>query len=367
MKVLYDHQAFDIQEYGGVSRYFHAIISQYKKNTDIECDLQCAYSNNEYLLTDNSFKVKRFFPGKSFLLKQQIMHSLNKSSAVHQIHHAQFDLFHPTYYDTYFLKHLKSKPFVLTIHDMIHEIFPQYFSQNDATVWNKKYLAEKASKIIAISESTKTNIMEYYKLDESKIEVIYHGSPLIKETCSNKNISLPEKYILYVGTRPIYKNFNVFIHAISDLLIKQHDLFLVCAGGGLFSANELKVISELGIEHKVKYHSASPDVLATVYARATCFCFTTLYEGFGFPTLEAFGCGCPVALSNSSSLPEVGGDAAEYFDPTSKDSIKSSIEKIIGSESLRKEMIKKGEKRFKDFSWSKTAAQTMKVYSSVLK
>ncbi len=122
----------------------------------------------------------------------------------------------------------------------------------------------------------------------------------------------------------------------------------------------------MNILHKVHHIKVDDNSLKNLYRNAEAFVFPSLYEGFGLPVLEAFSCGCPAILSNASSLPEIGGDGAIYFDPYDKESITNSIEKVLHDEEFRDNLIQKGYERQKFFSWKKTAASTKKVYESLL-
>ena len=126
------------------------------------------------------------------------------------------------------------------------------------------------------------------------------------------------------------------------------------------------MLKGLDITGQVHHYAIDDSILHTIYSRAELFVFPSLYEGFGIPMLEAFGAGCPVAASRSSSLPEVGGDAARYFDPLDASSILTTVEEIISDPSLQQTMREKGRKRFGDFSWEKTAEETKKVYEKLI-
>jgi glycosyltransferase involved in cell wall biosynthesis len=367
MKVLYDHQIFSTQIYGGVSRYFFELMKNFENDNGIEYDLSLRYSYNHYLNKYNDLKYKPFFKNFTFRGKYRLINILNKNISKKLLIKRDYDIFHPTYYDPYFLNILNNKPFVLTIYDMIHEIYPEMFSSKDETSKRKKLLAQKAKKIIAISENTKKDIIRFFSIDEKKIEVIYLANSINpSESIDDINIDLPKKYILFVGSRSIYKNFNLFIEAISPLLIEDTELNVVCVGGGNFKEMEKEKFKKLNIISKIFQYAANDYILAYLYQKAIAFIFPSLYEGFGIPILEAFSCGCPVIASNASSLPEVAGDAAIYFDPTNKLSISSSIQKVVYDNNLRNQLIYKGYQRVKAFTWEKTAHQTKKIYEGIL-
>jgi len=368
MKVLYDHQIFTSQIYGGISRYFFELIRHFKNDNKLKYEVSLEYSNNYYLKKLNNLTHKTFLENYSFRGKYRLLNILNKKVSEKAIHRENYDIFHPTYYDPYFLDFLSNKPFVLTIHDMIHEIYSDMFPLKDKTSKRKKLLAQKATKIIAVSENTKKDIIRFFSIDTNKIEVIYHGSPFDMNSSSDDkiNIDLPEKYILFVGSRSGYKNYDSFIEAITPLLVENNELKAVCVGGGNFKEIEKEKFKKLNIINKIFQYSVSDNILAYVYQKAIAFVFPSLYEGFGIPILEAFSCGCPVIASNTSSLPEVAGDAALYFDPTDKLSMLNSIQKVIYNDELKKQLINKGIERVKEFTWKKTAEKTKKLYENIL-
>ena len=367
MKVLYDHQIFTSQTYGGISRYFVELMKNFENDDGIDYDLPLRYSNNHYLNKYNDLKYKPFLKNFNFRGKDRLINILNKNISKKLLIKGDYDIFHPTYYDPYFLNILNNKPFVLTIYDMIHEIYPEIFSFRDRTAERKKLLVQKATRIIAISENTKRDIIRFFGIDENKIEVIYLANSINpSESTDDINIDLPKKYILFVGSRSGYKNFNLFIEAISTLLVEDAELNVVCVGGGNFKEMEKEKFKKLNIVNKIFQYSVSDNILAYIYQKAIAFVFPSLYEGFGIPVLESFASRCPVICSKASSLPEVAGDAAIYFNSTDKLSMLDSIQKVIYNEKLRKQLINKGIERVKEFTWKKTADKTKKIYEGVL-
>jgi len=370
MKVLYDHQIFSIQIYGGISRYFVELMKNYESDDEIEYKLSLEYSNNYYLKELNHLSYNTFFENYSFKGKYRLLNLLNilnNKVSKKYISKGDYDIFHPTYYNPYFLNYLNNKPFVLTIHDMIHEIYPEVFSSKDRTREWKRLLARKAAKIIAVSENTKKDIIKFLNITECKIEVVYHGNPFdIYSSHNNLNTILPKKYVLFVGSRRGYKNFNLFIEAIPTLLAEDSELYIVCAGGGKFTKLEIEKFKNLNIINKIFYYLVNDTLLINLHKKALAFVFPSLYEGFGIPVLEAFACKCPVIVGNTSSLPEVAGDAAVYFDPTDKSSMLNSIQKVIYNDELKKQLINKGTERVKEFTWGKTADKTKKIYEEVI-
>jgi len=362
-RIFMDNQIFTIQTFGGISRVFTELYLKFRNGSASECEIPIIFSENEYI--KGILNTKSILPENKSFLKKLFYYAINRTYSTLKLLKRNFDVFQPTYYDPYFLPFLKGKPFVLVVHDMTHELFPGNVSKQDKTIKWKKELVYKADKIIAISKNTKKDIIKFYDIDESKIEVVYWGTSM---TVSNEKVDmeLPERYILFVGNRNTYKNFDLFFKSIVPILKEDKDLNLVCAGSNKFSQKEIDMIQEKGLLERVKHVKFKNDKEQEyIYNNAICFVFPSLYEGFGIPVLEAFACDCPVVLSNTSSLPEVGGDAVEYFDPKDVKSIENSVRKVIENAELRKKMTKEGRERLKNFSWDCAAKKFMNIYKTI--
>jgi len=367
MKILYDYQIFTNQIYGGISRYFFELMKNFENDNRIKYDLSLRYSNNYYLNKYNDLKYKPFFKNLAFRGKYKLLNILNKKVSKKYISKGDYDIFHPTYFDPYFLNFLNNKPFVLTICDMINEVYPKLFLSNNKTAERKKLLAQKATKIIAISENTKKDIIKFLNIKEDKIEVIYLANSLnLDRYYPSKNITFSKKYILFIGDRQVYKNFNLFVEAVSILFLEDTELNLICMGGGKFKKIEIKKFNNLNIMDKVFQYSVSDNDLAYLYNKALAFIYPSLYEGFGIPILESFACRCPVIASKIGSFLEIAGDAAVYFDPLKKSSMLNSIKKVIYNNDIRNQLIKKGIQRTKKFTWAKTVEKTKSLYEGIL-
>lgn len=384
MKILYDHQTFTTQQYGGISRYFCELMEGLESLSDISISLPLRYSFNENLI--NQPKLYKYWSNKSNFLSQPLFSSIQKKMNINILYHLQinqnesirllknkdFDLFHPTGFDPYFLNHIEEKPFILTVYDMIHEKYPEYYSLQDQTTKWKKKLIEKADSIISISNNTKQDIIQYFDAEPDRISVIYLGNPLeqsLQESHQRKQHGKKmndTNYILFVGSRVRYKNFQFFVSSISPLLQKYPHLHLYCAGGGQFTPDEKSHLNNLHVLSKVHYIPINDNTMINLYKNAQAFIFPSLYEGFGLPILEAFSCGCPLIVSNSSPLSEIAGNAACYIEPTNALSIVRGVESVLTEPDYRAELIRKGYERLKLFSWERTARETKKVYENIL-
>ncbi|RLJ73893.1 glycosyltransferase family 4 protein [Pedobacter alluvionis] len=369
MKVLFDHQTFTLQNYGGISRYYYELFRRFEGNADADAEVSLLLSNNAYLNKNTCTGISNFFPKLNFKGKYRIQNGINQFNSVSKLKARNYDVFHPTYYHPYFLPYLKGKPFVVTFLDMIHEKFNDKYSElkQDTKIYdNKKLLLKESSKVIAISESTKNDIIEIFNVNPEKIEVIYLGNSMLLDANGSKiNRVVNDDYILYVGNRSLYKNFSFYLSSVAEI-IRQKRIKLICAGGGEFNSEEILLISELKLSELVEYISIDDSILSNLYANALGFAFPSLYEGFGIPVLEAFACKCPVMLSKQGSLPEVGGDAAIYFDPENKEEIRNALLTLIENPIYREELISKGNKRLQKFSWDRTFEETANLYQQIL-
>lgn len=366
MRIFFDHQTFSLQDFGGISRYYTEVIRGINQTSDNEAYLSVLLSNNIHI-KEAALGVNSLFPNYNLYKKSNIIYKINQLYTVSKLKSEPFDIFHPTYYDPYFISNLKRQPFVVTFLDMIQEKFAVLFPEFDdggVTVRQKQLLAERANRIIAISESTKNDIVELLHIDSAKIDVIYLGNSLKPVSSEITERIIPEPYLLFVGRRERYKNFEGLIKAIHPLL-KKYELKLVCAGGGPFTDRERTLIHTVGADASVQQLPVNDQTLPQFYQQSVAFIFPTMYEGFGIPVLEAFACDCPCIVSNLSSLPEVAGDAALYVDPTSSDSISSAVERLLSDSQLRQTLVEKGREQLSRFSWQRTVDETLELYRTI--
>ncbi len=354
MKILYDHQMFSFQKFGGITRYFTDLIAHLPATCTFSLPLR--YSENYYLEESGVIPTASIPWISSFRVKRQFYYYYNQQLSQKSIAKNDFDLFHPTYYDDYFLKRLR-KPLVITIHDMIHEKFKGSFSSSDPTSRKKLKLAQAADHIIAVSRNTKHDIMELFGIPESKISIVYHGYTTRVKPAER----LFENYILYVGDRKGYKNFRFFIEAVQPLLHQFPELKVVCTNQP-FTAEEIRLFNRLGIGEQTHQVSVDDAQLASLYMYAELFAYPSLYEGFGLPILEAWNNGCPVCLSDTSCFPEIAGGAACYFDPADKESILHAVEKVLIDKDYSQSLKEKGKLRLQHFSITDMAENTCAIY-----
>ncbi|WP_140937674.1 glycosyltransferase family 4 protein [Sphingobacterium lumbrici] len=352
MKIYYDHQVFTMQKFGGVSKYFSNLIEHLPP--DYNGIMAPCYSDNIYLKEIALSNIQHFNFPKNFRIKRRLYYFLNNITHRQFLKQNDYDIYHPTYYQVA----NTSKPVVITLHDLIHEKFPQLFAAYDRSAQLKKQAIQRADHIICVSENTKKDLLELYPIPEQKISVVYHGYDLNQVS----HLEEKENYILYVGDRGGYKNFKNFILAVSPLLLDDRSLHIICTGKP-FHSGELALFDRLRISNQVQVLSnVDSKSMLQLYRKAKLFIYPSLYEGFGIPILEAFGQNCPIVLSNTSCFPEIAHDAAEYFDPDEVKSIQEAIEKVLFDEVLTKTLVEKGKLRLQNFSMHQMANNTSEIY-----
>lgn len=370
MRVLFDHQTFSHQRFGGNSRYFAELLTELYRAGDIEFDLPVVRTPNEYL------SRAPYFHGKTSprvdipaFLARYVRNAVETQLVARRPH----EIFHATFYDPSALLAVRDSKLVVTVLDMIPEHFPDAFTTTGLYgrfitkrwIEGKHLLCERADAILAISENTKRDITAFYGIDPARITVTHLGNRVVSEGREPLPPGFPQRYLLYVGTRNTYKNFTFFMEAVSPLLARDSTMHVVCIGGGAFDRPEQALLQRLGVASRVVQHTVQDSELAASYANAIAFVFPSLYEGFGIPILEAFGCGCPAILADASCFPEIAGEAARFFDPRDDRSLRDAIGEVLGDAALAADLRHKGRERARAFTWEATARQTAAVYRAV--
>ncbi len=272
-------------------------------------------------------------------------------------------IYHPTYYN---FSGLPKATTVFTVYDFAHERFPSLFAGDKTPVLKRKAF-ERADALICISESTKKDLLELYRVDsECRIRVIHLGYSDLT-VLPEIPIQLPEKpYFLFVGPRHTYKNFECIVKAFALRPELKKDFCLVCFGGAPFSSKESNLLAGFGLADHVIRFSGGDEILGALYKHAAALVYPSLYEGFGMPIPEAMNCGCPVIAGNTGSIPEVAGDAALLFDPRSPEALAEALIAVAHDEQLKMKLILEGRRRCRCFSWDRCAGETLSLYRALL-
>lgn len=366
MKIAFDNQVFDSQPYGGISRYYSVLAQELlKKKQDVGIfpGIHC----NNYLANLPEGVVRGLKVNKYPPMSARAFQFFNHYLANLQINKWQPDIVHETYYSAIPKWKIKA-PLVTTAHDMIHEIYPKMFSALDTTTNRKRKTFERVEHIISVSHNTKSDLIEILGINESRISVVHLGVDLsFFKRLAVQNTLTQKPFLLFVGARGSYKNFNALLKAVASSRRLKREYDIIAFGGGSFNKKELSLISTLGFsEQNVRQVGGNDKKLRELYQLASAFIYPSLYEGFGIPPLEAMACSCPVISSNTSSMPEVIGNSGEYFDPHNIDQLVVAIENVVCSSLRSQELITLGKKRVKLFSWEATVNKTFDAYQKIL-
>lgn len=378
MRILYDSAAF-LEPFGGVSRYFTEVVKRLP--SDVCGEIAAVGTDNEYLqaapfnVPPPQCSLRSFWPwfrfrGKlyvyrfvSWLLPRLYPSVERENERLFLKKLKDCDLVHltaPHRYEGLWKKCVGKKPIVITVHDLI----PDMFWRDPRYKLVRARVLEAVDHVIAVSQHTKNDLMRLYGIAEDKISVVYHG--YTEPQGQDMTPVFPGmRYILFVGRRGEYKNFNFFFQAIAPLLKGDRTLNLVCTGPG-FSLAEREMFASAGVVGQV-HHKFIPDrSMLSVFKHAQCFVYPSKYEGFGMPILDAFAAGCPVVLSNCSCFPEVAGDAALYFEDGNADGLRSAVEHVLKDGNKRDLFIERGKRRLSIFSWGRCANETAAVYEKAM-
>jgi glycosyltransferase involved in cell wall biosynthesis len=258
---------------------------------------------------------------------------------------------------------------VVTVYDMIDEKLSDSLGRKSSVRhrWDKSIKVDsirRADHVICISASTRNDVLELLDLEPGKVSVTHLGCRIPNQLPGQRMVSEP--YLLHVGNRGGYKNFAALLQAYARSIRLSRSFRLVCFGGGSFSQDERSMIAASGLEEAALTQlGGDDDILANLYTHAAALVYPSLYEGFGLPPLEAMAHGCPAICSNTSSLPEVVGAAAELFDPTDVEAISFAMERVVLSESRTTALREAGRERAELFSWKDCARRTRAIYEAI--
>ena len=271
---------------------------------------------------------------------------------------------------------LRGCPTVLTVHDLIFNLFPQHHKRLNRWYLNAALplYCRRANAIICVSEHSKADLLRLWDVEPAKVHVVYEAAdprfqpaPPEQVAAVRARYGLPERYLLTVGTIEPRKNLSRLLDALALLRRQGQDVRLVIVGGlGWLYHDFMAKLERFKHRDAVVRPGFVPDAdLAAVYSAATLTVLASVYEGFGLPILESMACGTPVASSQAAAMPELGGQAARYFDPEDVEDMAAVIGQMWRDAELRQEMRQQGLAQAAQFSWARAAQETMRVYESV--
>lgn len=346
ISVFYTHDIFSSQRYGGITRYFQELTAALPHlpdapRTKVFTGLSISSAHGE---SYHGLQVPQL-PHTRFL-----RHAINERWQTLCIDSFRPDLIHVTY-PTRTPRDFGA-PIIFTVHDMIPELFPDQFGSQITSSALKREYCKLATRVIAVSSQTKSDLVRIFQIEPEKIDVIHHGVrfPLKK----SEPFSFGRPYFLYVGTQEKYKNFGRLLEAFlgSPLLRENYGLAVIGT-----QEPDLR-----GVEGAVRFFRGPDSLLHSLYAGATALVYPSEYEGFGMPLLEAMAHGCPVLSSDCAALRETAGDSAAYFFAGSVGSIRKVMEESAQDPQTLKLLAARGLDRARSFSWDECARKTLHCY-----
>jgi glycosyltransferase involved in cell wall biosynthesis len=349
---------------GNYIRHLLEYIFKYDKKNNYVIFLMPEEYDNFVLPNNRIRKVKVF--AKWYSWKEQLLFPL-------QIYKENLDLMHFTHFNSPILYFKKS---IITIHDITPFFFPGHKMKSliRKIGFRAVFLSSviKASKVIAVSKNTKNDIVKHFKIKENKIKVIYEGADEQFQVINNydkierlkKKYNIAKPFIFYAGVWRNHKNLVGLIKAFDVVRNKYKIDYQLVLGGkeDPYYPEVKRTWEELGLENEIiRTGFIDQKELALFYNVAEIFVIPSFYEGFGLIGLEAMACGTPVASSNTTSLPEVLGDAAIYFDPKNPEEMAEKIKLVLMNKKLYNELVKKGFEQVKKYSWEKMGEKTIRI------
>lgn len=361
MRVSYDPQTFLRQRTGGISRLFVDLIREFDNDSslNVEATLPLRFSNNFHLEQELPNRRIKSTPGwlpRGALYAPWWLNGKRIQGGA--------EIVHRTYYSPRFLGTRKQVKQAVTVYDMIPELFAdsEYFT---ATHLAKKRYVQECDLVICISESTKQDMLSIYgDIGKNVVVIPLAVRPGFGELCEPLP-QLPNEYLLYVGSRKGYKDFSLLPRALELLKSEGIEIPLVLVGPQLEVA-EIKDFQNRGLGNSVMSLQLSDKDLRRAYAHCSLLVQTSRYEGFGLTPLEGMASGVPVVASNSSSMPEVGGDVVQYFKPGDADNLAKVLLQVLTDEILRADLASKGPLRASKFTTRNMAKSTSQAYFDLL-
>ena len=367
IEVLFDHQIYELQRFGGISRMYSDISDELNKNEIIERYTGNGLANGEYQKYYASFSIgstENEYLKNEYCDKNSIK---NKDIAIKKLKEGDFDVFYPTFFNPYFLNYIGNKPFIMSVHDMIPEIYDEFFNRNDLQIVGKQEMVKYATAIEVPTECTKRDLIRILGVDESKIHVVGRAlNPEFGNKWYSKSI-VDFEYILYVGQRNAYKRFNWFIKHISPFLKKHKTMHILCTGKK-FNSNEIELLKKYNIVDRVHTILADDITMATLYKYAKFFVFPSEYEGFGLPILESYKMGCIALLNNTDVFREVTNNNGTFFELSENESNLSDIaEKIYSlSEAEKSDILNTQYSILENYSFNTYINNFKKLFNNVV-
>ena len=358
MKVVFGPEVFG-QRYGGISRYY-VELHRRLPGMGVHSRILAGAHQNAYL---PGIPGVRGIAVPAALRRERLRAAREGTNDVLATTAMRLGSRRAVYHQTYYQGRAGERhrgPHVVTAYDLVHAKFPEHFPPDDPTVAQQRRAFERADVVLAISSTTKADLVEVFGIDPGRVTVTHLGVSSPGPRGRTSGVDGP--FLLYVGQRFGYKNWARYVEAFAASGLAR-DLRAVCTGLP-FTPDEVALVERLGLTGRVVHVPADDDVLDALYREATAFVYPSLYEGFGLPPLEAMVRGCPVVAARAGSVPEVLGEAAVYADPVDVGSLAAGLVEVSRPD-RRADLARQGRERAAGYTWDETARATAAVYRAL--
>lgn len=365
LDVLFDHHAVTTQRHGGVSRYVVELVRAMQGMAGLRARLLAPAHLNEHIRPGDPLHPMSFgmaWPGRGIRYRPSALMPVLKLA----LRAGKPHVLHETAHDSTSVPLPRGARRVTTVHDMTVERFAHLFDAPQRRMADKLTALRRADAIICISEHTRRDLLEIHPEFADRCAVVHHGVNHVAASGPRPNV-LPVSYLLYVGTRRTYKNFDHLIRALGASTRLPRILKLLCFGGGPLTEEELRLCDHAGwSRQRIVQVDGDDSLLAQAYRHAELFVFPSLYEGFGMPLTEAMVQGCPIACSRTAVFTEVCAESAAYFDAADPADLAACVESVVLDPVRRDSLAQASLAHAQRYSWDRCAAETAEVYRRAL-
>lgn len=383
MKILYDGEIYSIFQRGGVVRYFDNLISRLPIT-----DQPVLLGNDQPLELPKHPNLRQYFYSNRWVPAplKFVRKSLDRSYCRRKLSSIRPEIIHPTYFQNVARGRFDKRkvPLVLTVYDMIHERFADQIDRRGNHSQKKREAVKRADHIICISETTREDLIERFKIPHQKTSVTLLAADdhfqALAESADDGNSEpialelanqIPARpYFVFVGRRDSYKNFDRLLDGFSTLKQRNHGKtldFQLAIVGGDFAPEEIEKIAQRQISDEVVHlGTVSDQALVEIYRRSLGFIFPTLWEGFGLPLLEGIAAGTCVLASDIPIFHEIAAGGFQPFDPYQAESIADAISRIANNVDIRQQIMKCGRQALSHYNWQTTVQQTVEIYKTMI-
>jgi glycosyltransferase involved in cell wall biosynthesis len=368
MRLFFDHQAFSLQRHGGITTVFREIIRYLNGQSEVSTDVLLGVSDVRPELRPIIARSGRLIHLEQLSVRPGLLsYAVNEAlCSICSLFLGRYDVYHSTLYR--FVPLVRANQLVITHHDCIPELFPQFFPGARRIMHFKREAFRRANLIICVSESSRADLLNFYDLSPEKTVVVHNGASIMTHKAGDEREVLsiaPQQFLLYVGVRPPYKNFAGFLKAFRSSGLAA-DFSIVVVGGGPPTREEQQLIEDYRLGSLVRFIPYStPATLANLYAEAKLLVYPSIYEGFGMPPLEAASAGCVSLVAAHPACLEICGDSVFHFAPSDPDEFVYKLRVAVSDQTEREIRLERARRLLRKYTWEECGRKTLAAYRAI--